>query len=117
MKKTDLVYIKTTNALAFVIDEYENGDVRTDTDGVRCESELELIEFSNQLDELPEDCFIPKSINEKLTEYFSLKRELYWAQHNIKKCQYNDWFYDMPQYEVDRDIAIESLTKLVGAYV
>jgi ribosome-binding ATPase YchF (GTP1/OBG family) len=99
MKITDLVYIKSTNSLGFVIDVFEDGDVRTDVDGVRSASELQLIEYETQLKELPMCTNIPPSIEKKLKPFFQLQRELYYAEHNIKKCHVHDYMYDLGNYK------------------
>jgi hypothetical protein len=41
-----------------------------------------------------------------------IERELYMAQFNVKRCQYNDHLYDMERWEYEVDVLKEELEKI-----
>ena len=41
-----------------------------------------------------------------------VERELYMAEFNVKRCQYNDHLYDMEKWEYEVDVLKEELEKI-----
>lgn len=67
------VYIKTTNAIGFIIDE-AGGDYRTDTDGVRSIEELEKFKFS---DLARPNVFVPHSVARRIVTTEAARADLH----------------------------------------
>jgi len=42
-----------------------------------------------------------------------VERELYMAEFNVKRCQYNDHLYDMEKWEYEVDVLKEELEKIL----